>query len=188
MIPEAVRQLRLCSAFKGFAAHVMDCVSSSDDIVVYVKDNDTTHISELVTSNDHEDAFVGHNPKQTNICLLAIDHKLVNNHSGGIADCAVFNTDVFCFVEFKTNAQGRTLVSVESTYESAISQIENTLQIFESKMKEVEGDLYKVIDVVCHIVVSPKFPRNMAMEQNYMVAFATKWKMELSFENNQAFS
>lgn len=188
MIPEAVKQLRLCYAFRGFSARVMDCVSCSDDAVIYVKDNDTTHISELTTLNDYENAFVGYNPKQTNICLLAIDHKLINNYSGGVADCAVFNTEMFSFVEFKTNAQGQTLVSVESTYESAISQIESTLRLFENKVKEVGVDLYEVVDVVCHIVVSPKFPRNSAMEQNYMVAFADKWKMELSFENNQAFS
>lgn len=38
------------------------------------------------------------------------------------------------------------------------------------------------------IVVASKFPRNLAMEQNYIVAFAQKWKLELSFENNQSFS
>lgn len=189
MIPEAVRQLHLCSAFKGYATHVMDCVSCSDDVIVYVRDNDETRISELTNSSDSENVFKGNNPLRSNICLLAIDHKLIDNHPGGIADCAVFNTDIFCFVEFKTNAEGRSLESVEKTYESAILQIENTLQLFVDKIKAAHADLYKdVDDVVCHIVVASKFPRNLAMEQNYMVAFATKWKTELSFENYHSYS
>lgn len=187
MIPDAVRQLHLCSAFKGYAIRLMDCVTFSNDVIVYVKDNDSTHISEFTNAKVYKDVFVANNPQQTNICLLSIDHKLINNHPGGIADCAVFNTDIFCFVEFKTNAGGRSLESVDKTYESAISQIENTLMLFMDKINAAHADL-GVVDVMCHIVVAPKFPRNSSMEQNYMVAFATKWKIELSFENNRSFS
>ena len=189
MIPEAVKQLHLCSAFRGYAIPLIDCVSCSDDTVIYVKDNDETHISEFSTDANNENVFVGDNPQQTNICLLSIDHKLTNNHPGGIADCAVFNTEIFCFVEFKTNAEGRSLTSVEKTYEAALSQIENTLRLFVEKINSAHVDIYKKVkEVVCHIVVASKFPRNLAMEQNYMVAFATKWRIELSFENYQSFS
>ena len=189
MIPEAVKQLHLCSAFKGYAAHVMDCISCSNDTIVYVRDNDETRVSELTDDKEHENVFVGYNSQQTNICLLSIDHQLTDNHPGGIADCAVFNTNIFCFVEFKTNAEGRSLESVEKTYQSAILQIENTLLLFEDKIKAAHADLYKAVDdVVCHIVVASKFPRNSAMEQNYMITFATKWRIELSFENYHSFS
>lgn len=189
MIPEAIRQLRLCTAFKGYAVPLMDCISCSDDIVVFVRDNDETRISELTDWVDNENVFIGNNPQRTNICLLSIDHKLIDNYPGGIADCAVFNTDIFCFVEFKTNAEGRSLTSVEKTYQSAIQQIENTLELFEDKIKATHADLYQAVkEVVCHIVVASKFPRNLAMEQNYIVAFAQKWRLELSFENSQFFS
>lgn len=189
MIPEAVKQLHLCSAFKGYATNVMDCISCSHNTVVYVRDNDETRISELTEETESENVFIGYNPKQTNICLLSIDHQLIDNHPGGIADCAVFNKDIFCFVEFKTNAEGRSLASVEKTYLSAISQIENTLRLFVDKMNSAHADLYSVVgDVVCHIAVASKFPRNLAMEQNYIVSFATKWRIELSFENYHSFS
>ena len=172
MIPEAIRQLRLCTAFKGYAVPLMDCISCSDDIVVFVRDNDETRISELTDWVDNENVFIGNNPQRTNICLLSIDHKLIDNYPGGIADCAVFNTDIFCFVEFKTNAEGRSLTSVEKTYQSAIQQIENTLELFEDKIKATHADLYQAVkEVVCHIVVASKFPRNLAMEQNYIVSF-----------------
>jgi len=188
-IPLAVKKLHLCTAFKGFAVPLMDCVCSSDEVVIYVRDNDETRISELTDEVDYENVFIGENPHRTNICLLSIDHKLIDNHPGGIADCAVFNTDIFCFVEFKTNAEGRTLESVEKTYQSAISQIENTLQLFVDKIRLAHADLYEAVkDVVCHVVVASKFPRDLAMEQNYMVAFAEKWKLELSFENIRSFS
>lgn len=188
-VPKAVRQLHLCAAFRGNAVNVTDCISESNEMLVYVRDNNLTRVSEFVSDPSNDNVFIGENPHQTDLCLLSIDHKLINNYSGGIADCALFNTDIFCFVEFKTNAVGRTLKSVEKTYESAISQIENTLQLFVDKIKMAHSDLYeKVNDVVCHIVVASKFPRNLAMEQNYMIAFATKWKIELSFENNHLFS
>ena len=81
------------------------------------------------------------------------------------------------------------MASVEKTYQSAIQQIENTLELFKNEIKAAHANLYQAVkEVVCHIVVASKFPRNLAMEQNYMVAFAQKWKLELSFENNQSFS
>lgn len=189
IIPEAVRQLHLCVAFKGYAVPLMDCISKSNEAIVYVRDNNLTRVSELVVGLCEEDVFIGENSRQTEICLLSIDHKLINNFPGGIADCALFNTDIFCLVEFKTNAIGRSLKSVEETYETAISQLENTLMLLVDKIKEAHSDLFRIVnDVVCHIVVAPKFPRNLAMEQNYMTAFAMKWKIELSFENNHLFS
>lgn len=189
IIPEAVRQLHLCSAFKGYAVSVMDCISCTNEAVVYVRDNDVTRVSELVLNPFQGEAFIGKNPQQAELCLLSIDHKLVDNHPGGIADCALFNTNIFCFVEFKTNAMGHSLRDVENTYDSAISQIESTLKLFDDKIKAAHSDLFKKVnDVVCHIVVSSRFPRNLAMEQNYAVAFATKWKLELSFENIRTFS
>lgn len=189
MIPVAVKQLHLCKAFEGYAVSIMDCIRCSNDAIVYVRDNDVIHISEFISGTESEEVFVGYNLKGTEICLLSIDHKLIDNHPGGIADCAVFNTDIFCFVEFKVNAEGRSLKSVESTYHSAISQIENTLQLFIDKINVAHANLLTAVkEVVCHIVVASKFPRDLAMEQNYAVAFAEKWNMELSFENNHSFS
>lgn len=189
MIPKAVKQLHLCKAFESYAVHLMECIRCSNDAIVYIRDNDANHISEFINGKDSGNVFVGHNLKETEICLLSIDHKLINNHPGGIADCAVFNTDIFCFVEFKTNAEGRSLKSVESTYVSAILQIENTLQLFIDKINVAHANLFAAVrEVVCHIVVASKFPRDLAMEQNYAIAFAEKWNLELSFENHQYFS
>lgn len=42
MIPEAVKNLHLCTAFKGYAVHLMNCISCTDDAIVYVRDNDHT--------------------------------------------------------------------------------------------------------------------------------------------------
>ena len=62
MIPEAVKQLHLCSAFKGYATPLMDCISCSDNAVIYVKDNDDTHISEFTTDTNNENVFIGKFP------------------------------------------------------------------------------------------------------------------------------
>ena len=82
MIPEAVKHLHLCSAFKGYAVPLLNCISCTDDVIIYVRDNEDTHISELTDITDIENVFIGNNPLRTNICLLSIDHKLTDNHPG----------------------------------------------------------------------------------------------------------
>lgn len=184
-IPQAIQQLRLCSAFKGYATPIMDCISTTMDREFYIIDGEG-HISKFIDSADDK-SFRGINPQREKVCLLAIDHKLIDNHKGGIADCALFHTNLFCFIEFKANAEGNSLHSVTQTYEEAISQIESTVALFKQNLEKVHIDFAATIEIVCHVVVSAKFPRNIAMEQNYSIDFTNRTGLELCFNGSQIF-
>lgn len=187
-IPEEISNLRLIGAFKGLAVDVMDCIVESDANAIYVVDDDMTKSSRLASSQEVEaGGFTAHNPERKRLHLLSIDNKLMSNVAGGIADCALFSKEIFSLLEFKTNAEGHSQASIDETYEGAIRQIRNTLEIFTERLRHVGIDFTTRIDVTPHIVVSPKFPRSNAMEQNYMVEFFDTTGVELSFEDSQVF-
>ncbi|MDE5882880.1 MAG: hypothetical protein K2H60_14255 [Muribaculaceae bacterium] len=183
-VPKAISNLRLRKAFKDLAVDIMDCITRSDSDPVYVVDDDIEKISRFATKEEVEPGgFTAYNPHYIDLYLLAIDHKLLDSIPGGIADCALFSTAKFSFIEFKTHAEGRTLHSVEETYQGAINQIENTIRIFERHLVSVKIDFLEQVEVIPHIVVSPKFPRSSVMEQQYMVEFFDRNQLELSFED-----
>ena len=191
IIPEAVSRLRLCSAFKGWNVPLIDCVECRNDECLYVTEDTATNVSRFEYRNvDVEKCFIGRNKKRKEICLLPIDHRLIDNHIGGIADCALFNTDTFCFIEFKLNAEGNNHKSVETTYGKAVSQLKNTFMLVRSKMQSTNTDFCSETEVTFNVVVARQFPRITATEQNMMIAFSLDpdtYGLELSFENSRDF-
>lgn len=183
-----ISNLRLCSAFKDLACDILSCIEVDNSSHVYIID-DTEHKYSCFIKSDEVvlDCFCGININNYNLHLLAIDNKLMTNIPGGIADCALFNSDHFVLIEFKTNAEGNTQASVEYTYQKAIDQLKNTIKIFSARLKKVQIDFYKHINIVPHIVVASKFPRSQAMEQNYAIQFANDTFLELNFENSHEF-
>lgn len=188
-VPSIIRRLRLISAFKGYNPGLLDCVDFSTDPEIHVVDDDVLKVSRFAGNTENlNGAFTALNPSQKLICLLSIDNKLMRSVPDGIADCALSDDRQFAFIEFKSNAQGNTLTSIRETYEKAISQIEHTLSIFKQKIEVVGLDFIELADVVGIVVVSSTFPRMNAMEQNYVVDFALRTGVELSFDNEMMFS
>lgn len=188
-VPQAISNLQLRRAFRGYAAELMDCVETRSDAVVYVIDDNDRGIScfagaEAAVSG----CFIGLNPANHELHLLSIDNGLFKSPEGGVADCALIHADLFAFVEFKSNAEGKTQDSVTYTYEKAISQLEHTLEMFNAKLADIGLDFRKAVEVVCHIIVSPIFPRQSAMEMNYCMRFAIDNGVQLSFDNQRIFS
>ena len=186
-VPDAIRNLRLCSAFKGHAVDVMDCVDSRNDTQLRVVDDNAACVSRFAGADETADCFFADNHAGRLVHLLAIDHKLLSNIPGGVADCAVLHEDRFCIVEFKLNAEGNSVEAVNYTYDKAVSQIENTLAIFERKIREAGVDFYTATEVVCNVVVAEKFPRASATEQHLLVQFADAHQLDLSFDNRRDF-
>lgn len=188
VIPVAIKNLRLIGAFRGLAVKIMDCITSSEGDPLYVVDDDVAKFSRFARVDEIEDGgFTAYNPDAKTLHLLSIDNRLMCNVEGGIADGALFSTDDFTLIEFKTNAEGRTDKSIEDTYDGAIRQIKNTVRIFNDRLKSVGIDFLNQITVTPHIVVSPKFPRSSAREQNYMLDFFESMGLELSFEDSRIF-
>ncbi len=186
-VPDAIRNLRLCSAFKGHAVGVMGCVDSRNDTQLRVVDDNAACVSRFAGADETADCFFADNPAGRLIHLLAIDHKLLDGVPGGVADCAVLHEGQFCFVEFKLNAKGNSGKAVEDTYNKAVSQIENTLEIFDRNIRNAGIDMYAVTNVVCNVVVAEKFPRASATESNLIVKFADDHALDLSFDNRREF-
>lgn len=188
-IPNAVKRLKLVRAFKGYNPGVLDCIEiSSNDQIMIVDDEKCTHIS--TSPEDASHCCVCFNPNRNEIVILPLDKKLIKQRQGGMADGAAFDENKFAFIEFKDNAQGNSTAAIEETYTKASSQLSAALGLFVEKLRynKVAIDFTDVINVVCHIIVSDKFPRASALEQNMMLSFAMSNGVGLSFEREIAFS
>lgn len=56
-VPDAIRNLRLCSAFKGHAVDVMDCVDSRNDMQLRVVDDNAVCVSRFAGADETADCF-----------------------------------------------------------------------------------------------------------------------------------
>ena len=185
-IPTAIKRLKLSSAFKGYNPDILDCYELSSKERIMVVDDDYTHISQ--NGKDFYRCCICTNPNQHEIIILPLDKKLIKQQIGGMADGAAFDENKFAFLEFKDQAQGNTPDSIKGTYTEAIRQLANALQLFDNKLKNITIDFRSTINIVCHIIVSDKFPRASALEQNMMIEFAmTNKGVGLSFEREIAF-
>ena len=188
-IPNAVKRLKLVSAFKGYNPGVLDCIEiSRNDQIMVVDDEECTHIS--TATEDAARCCLCINPNRNEIVVLPLDKKLIKQRQGGMADGAAFDENKFAFLEFKDQAQGHTSEAIEGTYTKAASQLSAALDLFSDKLKDekVAIDFIKKVNVICHIIVSEKFPRASALEQNMMLTFALSNNgVGLSFEREVRF-
>lgn len=188
-IPTAIKRLKLASAFRGYNPGVLDCYEFSTDERVWVVDDvEGTHITNNV--EDIHRCCVCLNPNQHELIILPLDKKLIKQRVGGMADGAAFDESKFAFLEFKDQAQGNTPDAVEETYTKAASQLTAALNLFIEKLKNDKTaiEFTKATNVVCHIIVSEKFPRASALEQSTMLSFAISNNgVGLSFEREILF-
>lgn len=182
-LPEAVRQLQLRRAFKGHSPGIEKCMVITSEVKFAIADDDVLKHSVIVPFETEDKCCYIYNPKETEVVLLQIDNKLIANRPGGIADCAVFNTVLFCFVEFKTNAEGNTDEAIKATYRKAAEQLKTTLQLFVNKEKAIGIDFLNTVETECHIIVNQIFPCSRTAEQTLQLEFAGETATLLSFED-----
>ena len=150
-----------------------ECWTVRMDSELLLVDDDVEKVSRFSDNEEERSkALVIINEKNRQIVLLSIDNKLIKDHEGGIADCALFDDNQFHFVEFKTNAYGHSEQSIRDTFEKAISQLVETIRVFRSRLIPLGIDINKVISLDCQIVVSESFPRSSALKQEYQIRFA----------------
>ncbi len=188
-IPPAIANLHLCHAFKGYATKVTDCIETTSDTIFYVIDDSSVGYSRFVNSKEMSYGyFTGYNPHPLDITLLSIDNKLISSLPYGIADCALIHNRMICFIEFKSNALGHSPETVDYTYDKAVSQLENTINHFDRLISAVGINLRATVEIACHVVVAPHFPRSTASEMNSIMKFAERnGAIELSFDDNRTF-
>jgi hypothetical protein len=159
------------------------------DSRLLVVDDDDIHLSRFSDNDDDEArALIVINDQNKTITLVAIDHKLIDNHLGGIADCAVFDDKKIEFVEFKTNALGHSEEAIRDTFDKACGQLKETLIVFKNQLLAVGVDLFQTMVVECRVVVAHRFPRATATKQDYCLQFASETNgIELFFERQVCF-
>lgn len=173
MAHQMIERLKMWQSFSGLTANLDDCLAFSTSVIAYVTDDEATGISHFVdNSGEHDKCLKVINTESRELALLSIDHCLIKEKEGGIADCGVFDDRKFWMVEFKTNAQGHSDAAVEDTYRKAINQIEKTIALFADCMGKTNVDFVDASDLQCNIVTALSFPKMTALEANLSVEFA----------------
>lgn len=180
----AIDNLRLDEAFAtGTLRPFNECWTVRMDRELMIVDDDTEKYSRF--SNNEEElqkALLVINENHREIVLLSIDNKLIRDHEGGIADCALFDDNQFRFVEFKTNAYGNSNEAVRDTFDKATGQLKETIRVFKDKLQKVNIKFEDAVTLSCHIVISHRFPKSRAIKQEYQMSFADENNnIELSF-------
>ena len=181
---KAIDELKLAEAFTQPHKPFDECWSVRMDSELLVIDDDDTHATRF--SDDDDDvgrALMVVNEKNKEIVLLSIDNMLVAYRQGGITDGALFDTEQFHFIEFKTNALGNSEQAVFDTFDKAVGQLRETIKVFVEKMESQSVSLTDARQVYCHVVVSERFPRTRATRQAYSLQFFDETGIELSFSD-----
>lgn len=76
--------------------------------------------------------FLVKNPRQENVFFLAIDKCILNDGDPKKCDCAIFNDNIFRFIEIKTASSKEKKRSKKQL--EAVDQIISTIQIFKAKI------------------------------------------------------
>lgn len=180
----AIDELKLADAFAQSHKPFDECWSLRMDSELLVIDDDESHVTRF--SDDADDAgraLMVVNEKNKEIVLLSIDNMLVASRRGGITDGALFDSEQFHFIEFKTNALGNSEQAVFDTFDKAVGQLSETIKVFVEKLEPHGVSLADVRRVYCHVVVSERFPRTRATRQDYSLRFFDETGIELSFSD-----
>ena len=110
ILPDAIKQLRLCSALRNCGrVKVEDVFDKSDDENLYVYDDQSLGYSDwmnVIPTAFLSKTFHVQNPNRTTLVLLPLDGCIItgkNITKGGICDCALLTDKEMSLVEFKTN-------------------------------------------------------------------------------------
>lgn len=170
----AIDRLHLDEAFTEKMLHraFNECWTVKCDELLLVVDDDETKVSRFGASDeDIERGLLVFNENKREIVLLSIDNQLLKSVQGGVADCALFDDKQFRFVEFKTNAEGKSDKAVRKTLEKAGKQLSNTIRIFSDSLKSVNVEMTDAVVMSCHIVLTKNFPIAHSTIQDYVLEF-----------------
>jgi hypothetical protein len=126
--------------------------------------------------------FIANNPSREDVFLLHIDGVLYNHSSK--CDCALLTKNDLFFIELKSNANNRTIISLSSNYQMAFNQLLFTVQDFIARFKVEKQDLCSLVNVKAFAVFNKTVPKNSAYQKKLSADFirATK-KVKLIFAN-----
>lgn len=190
--PTAITQLRLLSSFEGYAVKVEDCLTILSDEEFYAFDNKSLGYStcsidipiELLPKHEY---FTTKNSSKKEIVFWSIDGKFITKSRTQKCDCAIFDENVFCLVEFKTDSEGKSEESKEAIINHAKNQIVSTYKLIEKKIKTKGIDFTEEVTVEGHICLSKRYPRKSSEEMSMQALFAKENGFGLYFDGIKEF-
>lgn len=78
-VPQAVQNLKLCWAFRGYQQQVTDCITPTTEREFYLKDDEQTNTVVITSASGDDKICKVSNPSGREAVVLAIDHKLIDN-------------------------------------------------------------------------------------------------------------
>ena len=190
--PTSITQLRLLSSFEGYAVKVEDCLTILSDEEFYAFDDKSLKCSicsieiptELLPNQEY---FTIKNNTKKEIVFWNIDGKFITKSQMQKCDCAIFDENVFCLVEFKTDSEGKSEESKEAIINHAQNQIISTYKLIENKIKIKVIDFAEKVTVEGHICLSKRYPRKSSEEMNMQALFAKENGFGLYFDGIKEF-
>lgn len=190
--PDSVTQLRLLSSFAGFAVRLADCLITLSDEEFYAFDDKTQGYS--ICSKEippelelNQEYFTIKNSSKKDIVFWCIDGKFITKSQMQKCDCAIFDENVFCLVEFKTDSEGKSNETKEEIIKHAQNQIVNTHKLISDKVKIKGIDFSQKVTVEGHICLSKRYPRKSSEEMSLQTLFAEKNGFGLYFDGIKEF-
>lgn len=197
-LPDAIKQLRLCSALRSCGrVKLEDAFDKSDDENLYVYDDG--NIGYSVWDNDEHavslsKTFHAQNPNRNTLVLLPLDGCIITGAhviQGGVCDCALLTDKEMSLVEFKTNASSELDETIFGNAEKAIKQLWHTYDgIINPECRRVGIDITLKVSIDFYVVFDNELGVTGARAdiQNLQDEFLQNNDFLLFFENNKQFA
>lgn len=197
-LPDAIKQLRLCSALRNCGrVKVEDAFDKSDDENLYVYDDDNLGYSDW--TNVEPTAFLSktfhaQNPNRNTLVLLPLDGRIITGDHfirGGICDCALLTDKELSFIEFKTNVSSNLDKTILEHAEKAVDQLWHTYDsIINPRCRRVGIDITLKVSIDFYVVFDNELGVTAARAdiQNLRGKFVEENHYELYYQNNKQFA
>lgn len=196
-LPDAIKQLRLCSALKSCGQiGVENAFDKSEDENLYVYDDENLGYSDWA-SDEHtvslSNTFNARNPNKKTLVLLPLDGRIITGKNfikGGVCDCALLTEKELSFVEFKTNVLSPNYLTVLQRAKEAKEQLWHTFNgIIDSECQKAGVDVKQNVSVDFYVV----FNKDLSVTgvradlQNLQNEFLMDKHYPLYFDDNKQF-
>ena len=131
-LPEAIKNIRLCSALQECGSQSVDKVfDKSDAAHIFVYDDNDLGRTDWTDDKPQfeEKCFEAVNPSRSVIALLPLDGCIITGKNiiiGGVCDGMLLTEKEMCFLEFKTNVASPNYLTIVQRANDAIAQLWHT--------------------------------------------------------------
>ena len=197
-LPDAIKQLRLCSALRNCGrVKVEDVFDKSDDENLYVYDDGSLGYSDWTNVEPAavlSKTFHAQNPNRTTLVLLPLDGCIITGAhvtQGGVCDCALLTDKEMSLVEFKTNVLSTNNLTLLQRANEAKDQLWHTYDgIIAPECRRVGIDITLKVSIDFYVVFDNALSVTGARAdfQNMQNEFLKEKHYELYFQNNKQFA